>query len=265
MPLTIFLSSFLFLGTIVMLALCLTVVSFIVLHQRRVNDYKNQVRKLEQEKKEIMINASVKLQEEERQRIAADLHDDAGPLLASARMYLTEGLIHESPEKQLQNILGARQIIDEAVSLIRNMSHNLMPPTLKNFGLESAVLDMSKKISLAGQIKCTCRFHDYDDRLESDKEQIIFRILQEVVYNVMKYSKAAFIHITQHIDGKKMYIRVNHDGTGILQHEFDELSRTGSGLGLKNIASRIQVLKAKVLFDKDLSNTFYRCTIELNI
>ncbi len=62
-----------------------------------------------------------------------------------------------------------------------------------------------------------------------------------------------------------MYVRVNHDGIGILQSDFERLSHTGKGLGLKNIASRVEVLKAKIFFDQDPSGTFYRATLQLDL
>src|SRR5882757_7594377 len=115
----------LYFGTIGMLALTIGLIVFIIFHQRK-----------------LLLNASIRLQEEERQRIAADLHDDAGPLLATARLYLNENLVNLDKTTQLQSIYNAKQIIDDTIQLIRNISHSLMPPTLKNFGLESAVNDL---------------------------------------------------------------------------------------------------------------------------
>jgi hypothetical protein len=83
---------------------------------------------LEDDKQQILLNASIKYQEEERNRIAADLHDDVGPLLATARLYLNENMINLEPAAQLQSIFSAKQIIDDAIQLIRNISHSMMPP-----------------------------------------------------------------------------------------------------------------------------------------
>ena len=122
---------------------------------------------MEQDQQKILLNASIRLQEEERQRIAADLHDDAGPLLATARLYLNENLVNLDKTTQLQSIYNAKQIIDDTIQLIRNISHSLMPPTLKNFGLESAVNDLFQKISGSGSMNASCRFHDYRERLQA--------------------------------------------------------------------------------------------------
>lgn len=254
----------LFFGTIGMLALTIGLIVFIIFHQRKVIRYQMTLQKMEQEQQKMLLNASIRLQEEERQRIAADLHDDAGPLLATARLYLNENLVNLDKSSQLQSIYNAKQIIDDTIQLIRNISHSLMPPTLKNFGLESAVNDQFQKISSSGIINASCRFHDYKERLQTDNELIVFRVIQELINNILKHSNASFIHLTQNTNGSKFYIRMHHDGKGITQSDFDRMNKSSAGLGLKNIQSRLKVLQGRIFFEKDSSQTYYKVTIELN-
>ncbi|MBN8676303.1 MAG: two-component sensor histidine kinase [Chitinophagales bacterium] len=256
-------STVLFLGTLGMLVLTISLVIFIIFHQRRVIRFQNKLQQMEQDQQKILLNASIKLQEEERQRLAADLHDDAGPLLATARLYLNENLVNQDKSTQLQSIFQARQIIDDTIQLIRNISHSLMPPTLKNFGLESAVNDLFQKISGSGSINASSRFHEYKDRLKAEKELVIFRIVQELINNILKHSSASFIHLTQNVHGDKFYLRIHHDGRGIVQADFDKLNRSTVGLGLKNISSRLRVVQGNINFEKDISQTYYKVTIEL--
>ena len=253
----------LFIGTIGMLILTIGLVLFIIFHQRRVSRYQQTLQKMEQEQQKILLSASIKLQEEERQRLAADLHDDAGPLLATARLYLNENLVNQDKATQLQSIFQARQIIDDTIQLIRNISHSLMPPTLKNFGLESAINDLFQKISGSGSINASSRFHDYKDRLKQEKELVVFRIVQELVNNILKHSNSSFIHLTQNVHGDKFYLRIHHDGRGIVQADFDKLNKSNVGLGLKNISSRLRVVHGSIVFEKDISQTYYKVTIEL--
>ncbi|MBS1928820.1 MAG: two-component sensor histidine kinase [Chitinophagaceae bacterium] len=256
-------SRLMFLGTLGMLTLAIGIIVFVIFHQRKVIRYQLQMKKLEEEKQQILLNASIRFQEEERQRIAADLHDDAGPLLATARLYLNENLVNQEKAQQLQSIYSAKQIIDDAILLIRNISHSLMPPTLKNFGLESATTDMFQKISGSGTLNASARFHDYRDRLKVDQELLIFRVIQELINNIMKHSNAGFIHLTQNAANNKIYLRIHHDGKGIVQAEFDKLNHNANGLGLKNIASRIKVLKGRIFFEIDPSQTYYKITLEI--
>src|SRR5450631_2320694 len=251
-------------GTLGMFVMAITLVSVVVFHQRRVIKFNKQLQKLEEDKQQMLLKASINFQEEERQRIAADLHDDAGPLLATARLYLNENLVNMDKTSQLQSIYNAKQIIDDTIQLIRNISHSLMPPTLKNFGLESAVNDLFQKISGSGSMNASSRFHDYRERLKAENELIIFRIIQELINNILKHSNASFIHLTQNTSGNRFFIRMHHDGRGLTQTDFEKLGKSNVGLGLKNIQSRLKVLQGKIFFEKDMSQTYYKVTIEMN-
>ena len=253
----------LLLGTLGMLVLTVGLIIFIILHQKRVKKFNEKIQDMEKAQQRLLLNASIKLQEEERQRLAADLHDDAGPLLATARLYLNENLVNQDKATQLQSIFQARQIIDDTIQLVRNISHSLMPPTLKNFGLESAVNDLFQKISGSGTINASSRFHEYKERLKEEKELIVFRVVQELINNILKHSNSSFIHLTQNIHADKFYLRIHHDGRGIVQSDFDKLNKSNVGLGLKNISSRLRVVQGSINFEKDISQTYYKVTIEL--
>ncbi|SHF89119.1 sensor histidine kinase [Flavisolibacter ginsengisoli] len=253
----------LFLGTLGMLALTIGLILFIIFHQRKVIRYQLRLQSMEQEQQKILLNASIRLQEEERQRLAADLHDDAGPLLATARLYLNENLVNQDKATQLQSIFQARQILDDTIQLIRNISHSLMPPTLKNFGLESATNDLFQKISGSGTINASSRFHDYRERLKPEIELIVFRVIQELINNILKHSNSSFIHLTQNMHDGMFILRIHHDGRGIVQADFEKLNKSNIGLGLKNINSRLRVAQGKIFFEKDPSQTYYKVTMEI--
>jgi two-component system, NarL family, sensor kinase len=138
-----------------------------------------------------------------------------------------------------------------------------MPPTLKNFGLESAINDMFQKISGSGQINASSRFHEYKDRLKPEKELIVYRVLQELVNNILKHSNSSFIHLTQNMQNGSCLLRLHHDGRGIVQTDFEKLNKSNIGLGLKNISSRLKVAHGNILFEKDASQTYYKVTIEI--
>ncbi len=250
-------------GSTGMALLTLVIIFFVVMHQRKIKGYHKEMLRLEEEKQHAYLRASIRFQEDERQRIAADLHDDAGPLLATVRLYLNDNLVNQEKASQLQSILSAKQIIDDAILLVRNISHSLMPPTLKNFGLESAVTDLFQKINGSGVIKASARFHDYRERLIIEKEMLAFRVVQELINNILKHSNAGFIHLTENVNHNNLYIRIHHDGRGIVQTEYEKLSVVGVGLGLKNIASRMKVLGGKITFEPDPSNTYYKITLEI--
>lgn len=252
-------------GTFGMLLLAVGLILFIVFHQRKVIYFQLKLKRLEEQQQEMMLQATIQSQEEERQRIAADLHDDAGPLLATVRLYLNDNLVNQEKASQLQSIYSAKQIIDDTIQLIRNMSHSLIPPTLKNFGLESAVNDLFQKISGSGMISATTRFHDYKRRLKLEYELSIFRVIQELINNTLKHSHSSFIHLTQNRTEQFLYIRIHHDGEGLTQLEFEKMRDASKGMGLKNISSRMKILNSRIVFEKDSSNMYYKVTLEIPV
>ncbi|WP_018614116.1 sensor histidine kinase [Segetibacter koreensis] len=255
--------STLLLGTIGMLLLAITLIVFIIFHQRRVILYQLKMQQMEAEQQKVLLRASIELQEEERRRIAADLHDDAGPLLATARLYLSENMVNLDKPSQLQTIFSIKEIIDDAIQLIRNISHSLMPPTLKDFGLESAVNDFFQKINASGSINVKCCFNDYTTRLKAEKELIIFRVIQELINNIFKHSNSSFIHLTEDNEADKIIITLLHDGKGLTQEDFIQKSKSSVGLGLKNIQSRLKVIFGNIYFEQENNEFYYKVTIEV--
>lgn len=257
------LSPELVLGSLAMILLAVALILFIVFHQKRIFRYQQRIQKMEAEHQKMLLRASIKLQEEERTRLAADLHDDAGPLLATAKLYLNDNFLNMDKATQMQAMYSAKQIIDDTIQLIRNISHSLMPPTLKNFGLGSAVNDFFQKINNSGTLNANAKFHDYKVRLKAERELILFRVIQELVNNVLKHSQASFIHLTEHDVEDKVIIRLHHDGKGLTQEEFLRFTKEKDGLGLKNIQSRLRVLYGDIMYEEDASQSLYKVTIEI--
>lgn len=253
----------LIIGTIGMLFMGLMLVMVLVFQQKRIMAFNRVVQNFEREKQQLLLDASVKFQEEERQRLAADLHDDAGPLLATARLYLNENLIHQKPAEQLQAILSSRQIIDDTIALIRSISHNLLPPTLKNFGLDAALIDTFEKLNNSGSINASARINNNTTRLKDEQELLTYRIIQEVVANILKHANASFIHLTQNAQDNWVYYRIHHDGVGLLQKDFDKFERSSGGLGLKNIHTRVSILHGRIFFEMDNTQSYYKVTLEI--
>ena len=249
---------FLVIGTLGAILLVGSIIWLIVFHQRKIIKFNRKLKRMEQERQQILLNASIQFQEEERNRIAADLHDDAGPLLATARLYLSDHIVDQDREEQLETVSGARQIIDDAIMLIRGISHNLMPPTLKNFGLESATVDIFQKINNSGAIKATAKFTDYRKRLHVEAELHIFRILQELVNNIVKHAQASRVDISLNKEPLGLSLTIKDNGKGI---DFDHIRNFGNGL--KNMKKRMEDLGIEFSISNDNGTLIrlYRQTI----
>lgn len=232
-------------------------------YRRRVRIFNAQLLALEKKQQQLLLDASLRYQEEERKRLSANLHDDAGPLLATARLYLNDQLLEQDKSTQAQTIGMARSILDEAIELVRSISHDLIPPTLKNFGLPSAINDLVGKINGAGVVTATFHFTSYEKRFSEEKELIIYRIVLELLNNILKHSQATFIDIEQLWHQQQYRLLISHDGKGLTQQAFALRTHQPGGMGLKNIAGRIRLLEGSIQFEKEPNKSIYAIKIAI--
>lgn len=248
----------------IVLLLLVAVLSFVLFfYQRRIQSFNAKLQALEKKQQQLLLDASLRYQEEERKKLSANLHDDAGPLLATARLYLNDQLLEQDKTSQAKTIAITRSILDEAIGLVRSISHDLIPPTLKNFGLHSAIHDLVKKINGAGVVTASASFTSYDKRYSEEKEMIIYRIVLELLNNILKHSKASFIDVEQIWHQQQYRLLISHDGDGLTQEIFERLNTQPDGMGLKNIAGRIRLLEGTIHFEKESGKNIYAIKITL--
>ena len=195
-----------------------------------------QITELEKEKQLMSVDAMLKGQEEERSRLARDLHDGLGGMLSGVKISFSnmkENLIMDSDnarafEKSLNQL-------DQTIAELRKVAHNLMPEALVKFGLKSAVTDFCESMQLSGNTKIICEQFGSDRELGNIADVNVYRIIQELVNNAVMHGKANQVHVQLTKTDSKVLITVEDDGKGFVQ---DPLEKS-SGIGLTNIQSRI--------------------------
>lgn len=198
------------------------------------------------QQQELSTKAVIQAEENERQRIARDLHDGVGQMMSAAKMNLSAfeaslQLPAGDQQQSLDKILG---LVDESCKEIRSVSHNMMPNALLKNSLATAVRDFIDKID-----KRALQVHIYteglDERLDSNVETVLYRVIQECVNNVIKHSGASTLDISITRDGDGISATVEDNGKGFAVTDQSKFE----GIGLKNILTRIQYLKGTVDFD----------------
>jgi len=190
------------------------------------------------------IDAMIEGQEKERQRIANELHDDLGGLMATVKLHFNALIDKQSPEL----FEKTNQLIDEAYNKVRTVAHAKNSGVIANQGLLKAIQDMADKVS--GSNETTIDVVDYglENRLENSLELTIFRIIQELITNVIKHAQAteATIHITNHEDS--LNIMVEDNGNGFYIKDI----RKSSGMGIHSIDKRIENLGGTVTIESEI-------------
>jgi len=213
---------------------------------------KQQIKNKMQLQSELMVqqnmatSAVLAAEENERQRIAADLHDGVGQMMSAAKMNLSafESSIHFDNDHQKQHFDKVIRMIDDGCREIRSISHQMMPNALLKSNLSGAVKDFIEKIN---HPVLKIHFHTEGElnQLDKNTESVLYRIIQECVNNVIKHAEATLLDIAiiQDTDGISVSIEDNGKGFNIKNKSAVD------GIGLNNIRSRVNFLKGTVDFD----------------
>ncbi len=191
-----------------------------------------------------ILNTVINTEEKERQRFSKDLHDGLGPLLSSAKMSLSAlssgGRTPQEQEAIVQNI---NYVIDEAIRSVREISANLSPHILNNFGLSRAISNFINKLA-HGEARVAFDTNLREERFDSDIEVILYRVVCELINNSLKHSGALLIRIRLRYENHILALDYSDDGCGFVPGE-----QKGQGMGISNIRSRISSLKGTFLLD----------------
>ncbi|OPB95614.1 two-component sensor histidine kinase [Elizabethkingia occulta] len=205
---------------------------------------------MEKEKQNSKISTLTALlegQEQERGRLARDLHDGLGGLLSGTKHQLSYLDPHQS-ENIEEGISKSIKQIDGAVEELRRVAHNLMPDLLVKYGLEVAIQEFASRIS-NNALDIHTEFINYSNSLSEEKQLIIYRIIQELVNNAIKHADASEIIIQISQEENMLNLTVEDNGKGF-DHKGLNVKKTA---GFHNIESRVQFLKGTMNIISELN------------
>jgi signal transduction histidine kinase len=207
------------------------------------------INELEREKQLAASEAVLKGQEDERMRLAKDLHDGLGGMLSGIKYSFSnmkENIVM-TPENQ-RAFERSMDMLDSSISELRRVAHNMMPESLIRFGLEISIRDICRDITNSGALAVNFQAIGLHD-LKADQQTqiIIYRLVQELLNNIMKHAVAtnAIVQLT-YLDGK-LSVTVEDDGRG-----FDtKILETSRGIGFSNLKSRVDYLGGKMEIESE--------------
>jgi signal transduction histidine kinase len=203
------------------------------------------IKQLEEEKKLLAARFLVEGQEEERKRIAKELHDGLGVLLSTAKMQFTT-IKDKSPENK-PLIDKATKLLEQAAGDVRKISHNMMPGLLTKFGLFEATEDLFDQLNETEGLNAICEITGDTKRLPENTEIMLYRIFQEMVNNTLKHAKAKNISLNLDIQTDQLNIGYSDDGKGFNVEEKLQLK----SVGLQSIQSRVNFLEGKITINSE--------------
>jgi two-component system, NarL family, sensor kinase len=252
---------FIALGIAVMFLLFASFLLALIASQKKKNKYQENLRKLKEEQQNQLIEAAVRSEETERHRIAETLHDEVGAILSSAKLHLlgVKGDTLSEKDKKLYEKGGS--LLNDVIKRVRGISHNLHSNILKEFGFNEAVRHFLQQVSGSNIEEATTDLDDNYNSPTADNDISLYRTVQELINNIIKYANAKQLHISSFLKGEKMELIIYHNGNGIDQQQFEDLSFKKEGLGLKNIRNRLLLIKGQINFKKDTDGYRIHITI----
>ncbi|WBA42200.1 tetratricopeptide repeat protein [Hymenobacter canadensis] len=189
-------------------------------------------------------------EEQERRRIGADLHDGLGQLLSVVKLNLGALRAELEPglrESQQQQFGAALDIVDESVREVRGISHNLAPYVLIRRGLAEAVRSFLSRIECASRFQIHFEALGLEERLDPAVEMALFRVVQELVQNMLKHARATTLSVQLIRQPHQLTVLVEDNGVGFCPTTL--ASQPEAGMGLRNIQSRVAYLRGTLHID----------------
>ncbi len=194
-----------------------------------------------------VLNAIINTEENERKRFAKDLHDGLGPLLSTVKMSLSSlaPRINDPSDKVILN--NTNHLVNEAISTIKDISNNLSPHILTNFGLSSAIGAFTTKINQTRAVEIDFKSNMENERLENDKEVVLYRAVCELINNAIQHSGASKIEIELNKLDKFITLQFYDNGRGF---DTSKLSKEDTkGMGLSNIETRVRTVEGVFILE----------------
>lgn len=219
-------------------SLCFTIGVILI---RRIFNFIRKVEETRKEAEKRVLKAVIQTEENERKRFAKDLHDDLGPLLSAVKLSVSSLTAMEQDDQRKEILRNADHLITEALRSIKEISNNLSPHMLANFGLASALKDLTNRIYGPGFPVIRFDSDLYGVRFNEQAEVVLYRVVGELINNTLKHAKASTIEIQLTRQENILILTYSDDGIGFNVPEV--LHGPVKGTGISNIISRLRSVK----------------------
>ena len=233
-------------GVLMLLLMGGALLLFFFLSRKKIIEKELEKKNLEIAHQKEMLQSIIVTQEEERKRIAQDLHDDISSKLNVIHLNANLIKVGELSIAEVDTInSNIIKTTDKTLESARKIAHNLLPPILEKFGLQPALEELADDFSNSKKIKINYKIDYNNNRLTKNDELHIFRIVQELINNSVRHGKAKQSNLTLLSDNNSILLEYSDNGIG-----FDASSPDSQkGLGTKNIESRVDLLQGILLIN----------------
>ncbi|MBP1652664.1 MAG: histidine kinase [Bacteroidetes bacterium] len=236
-------------GTAVMLTMGILVIVLVIFQQKQVIQHKLLIRDKDLQLQKERLVAILQGQELERKRIAEDLHDEVGAQLSVLKLNLNQlQPLLKTGNGEQEQLKETKEFTDTIIQHLRFISQSLHPQALENLGLSRALDSFCNMMNRNKQVQIQFTEESNHHVVEPEKALNIYRVVQELINNILKHAQASQVQINYHTTPTLLSIHVADNGNGLLLNSL-ELARHKTGsLGLKNIESRLNIIGGTISY-----------------
>lgn len=229
---------------------------FFIRYQKNLLKKQEELFRMEAEHRKELLSSNIQSAEEERLRIARDVHDELGGIFSTLSLSIQQ--LNPEIEKNKETLQQSKQLIQTGINSVRRISHAIIPFELELLGLDQTLSNYTESVANASGIDIHYEFENVPEKINPMVSLATYRIIQELLNNTLKYAKAGAVTIN--CRGSESLINLHYSDNGVGVDLTDK--KIKRGIGIKNIESRVLALDGNVRFTSSPGQGF-NCEISL--
>ncbi len=235
-------------GTIITLLVVCFLISFVYLYQKRHFKYSKEKELLRNQFQEELLKTQLEIQEQTFQTISEEIHDNIGQALSIIKLNINL-IINDLPEKPKAHLLASKDILTRTIRDLRDLSKTLNTDYISELGIVGAIDQQLSLLQKTGNYETKMEVNGNFERYAVNRELILYRVVQELLNNIIKHANATAITTTIEYLPEKMILTLEDNGIGI---DIEKITTSKSGIGIINMKNRLKLIDGKM----DLLNQY---------
>lgn len=235
--------------SLIFFLLVLAIITFTALYNRHLVKKDNEIKMTIKEKEVAVLRTAIETQTTERESLAHKLHDEVGPLLSTLKLkFFQNQKTFKAGNMDDAVFQSDREFLDSIIQIVRNVSHELSPSFVIKFGVARGIENFMMQLK---GINCTLDNHLGDtEELPKTLSGNLYLIITELINNLIKHEQITQLNVSLESENNQLFVRIDHDGEGFTDEEFDIFEEKSEGLGLTSIKNRAVVIDGVLNFRK---------------
>lgn len=228
-------------GSLIVTLLGGFIITFLLIQQKKQQKNIQEKQTLHTQFQQTLLQTQLEIQEQTLKNISQEIHDNIGQVLSLAKLNIST-MSNATPEALQEKIADSKLLVSKAIQDLRDLSRSLNTDYVIEMGLVRSIEYELELIKKTGSFETIMNTEGKSYRLEQQQELILFRIVQEVLHNIIKHAKATLIEVTIQFEPELFSLSVSDNGVGFDASQLQENNYNGFGLGIRNMYNRAKLI-----------------------